>query len=240
MKTTRILGATLLATSVFLGACGDDDDDEPTGNNGPTATVRFVNTSGQAIDVGLNGTFAAGNSDLAFGEGSSCMAISPSTGTLSFRQNGQTSTFTPAGFNLSGIQAGKTYTVVLSGAPGAYTAQTFEDTYTGASASQGGVRVINATGTTYGLYVGPSGTRPTTATNATFASGTASAFVPVNTGQGQVWFTTGTGNNITNAFTSSAFTVSGNAYQTLVVAPAATTGGDLRSFAVNSCQQQQA
>src|SRR5215211_3560912 len=68
MKTTRVFGAALLATSVlFTAACGDDDDD-PTGTDN-TATVRFVNTTGQNIDVGMNGTFAGNNSNVAFANG---------------------------------------------------------------------------------------------------------------------------------------------------------------------------
>lgn len=234
MKTTRLLGAALLASSVLLGAC-DDDDDNGTGpeNN---ATVRFVNATAGALDVGTNGTFATANSNVAFGAGTSCIAIDPSSGTLSFRENGETSTFNPTGFNMSALQPGGTYTVLLSGTTGAYTANVFTDMFTGATSTQGRVRVINTTGDSYGLFVGSAGTMPESATSATFASGTASTWVPVDVGQGQIWFTTGTGETQEIEFTSQAFNVAANGYTTIVVAPPATEGGALRSFVVNACQ----
>lgn len=243
MKATRLLGAAFLATSVFLGACDGDDNGNITGT-GNTATVRFVNATGQNIDIGTNGTFAAGNTNLAFGAGSQCLTVNPSNPGLTFRQNGMTSTFTPTGFNASGLQAGQTYTVVLrnGSANGSYTGTQFSDTYTGATSSMGGVRVINATtgNTNYGLYVGTAGnTMPTTATNASFGMGASSAFVPVTTGNGQVWFTTGSGNNMTTAFTTGAFPVASNGYQSVIVTDPATTGGNLRFARVNGCNQTQ-
>jgi hypothetical protein len=237
MKTTRLLGAALLATSAFLGACDDDDDDitEPTN----AATVRFVNLTGQNIDIGTNGTFATGNSNLGFGIGSQCVAVNPASAGLTFRQNGQATNFTPTGFNASSLTAGGDYVVVLRNATGGgYQATTFTDTYTGASSTMGGVRVINATtGTTnYGLYVGTAGTtRPTTATDATFGAGEFTTFTPVATGNGQVWFTTGAGAALTNAFTTNAFPVASNGYQTIIVGDAATAGGDLRFARIAGC-----
>ena len=237
MKTTRLLGVALLATSVLLGACDDDDEDptEPTN----TATVQFVNLTGQNIDIGQNGNFA-GRTNLAFGTGS-CLSVNTASPGLTFRQNGQTTTWTPTGFNAGSLTAGQNYTVVLrnGSTAGTYTGTQFTDTYSGASASMGGVRVINATtGTTnYGLYVGPAGTtRPATATDASFGAGEfTSSFIPVATGNGQVWFTTGAGAAITNAFTTGSFPVAANGYQTVIVADAATTGGELRSTRVNRC-----
>lgn len=235
MKTTRLLGVSLLATATFLGACGDDDD-EPTGT-GNTATVRFVNTTGQNIDVGMNGTYGASNSNLAFGTGTSCMTVNTASPGLTFRQNGQSATFTPSGFNTSAFQSGGTYTVVLGGTPGAYTARTFTDTYSGATSTQGGVRVLNATGnTSYGLYVGsPSANRPTTATSATFAAGNASQWIPINAGNGQVWLTTGSGASMTNAL-STTFPVTANGYTTFVVADPASGSTTPRGFNVAACR----
>ena len=238
MKTTRLLGVALLATSAFLGAC-DDDGEDPTQ---PTdrATVRFVNLTGQNIDIGTNGMFGSGNTNLAFGVGSQCVVVNPASAGLTFRQNGQTSTFTPTGFNASGLMSGGNYVVVLRNATGGsgYTATTFTDTYSGATSSMGGVRVVNATSTAqpYGLYVGTAGTtRPTTANDATFGAGEFTTFTPIATGNGQVWFTTGSGAGITNAFTTGAFPVASNAYQTVIVTDPATAGGDLRFARINGC-----
>ena len=238
MKTTRMLGMALLAMSALTTtACDDDDEDDITGT-GNTATVRFVNATGQSIDVGTGGTFASGNSNLAFGGGSQCLNVNPSSAGLTFRQNGQTSTFTPTGFNASNLQAGRTYTVVVSGTTGNYTSRTYEDTYAGATATQGGVRVISnlTSNTNYQLFVGPASTMPSAATNATFASGQSYGFFPVSAGDSRVWLTTGSGNNMTTAFTSPTFAVSGNNYTTMVVTDPATTGGAPRSFTVNACR----
>lgn len=236
MKTTRLLGAALLATSVFLGACDDDDEDptEPTN----TATVQFVNLTGQNIDIGQNGNFA-GRTNLNFGTGS-CVAVNTANPAITFRQNGQTTTWTPSGINLGSLQAGQNYTIVLrNGATaGTYAGTQFSDTYSGASSSMGGVRVINATSgsTNYGLYVGAAGTtRPATATDATFGAGEFTTFTPVGTGNGQVWFTTGSGAGMTNAFTTGSFPVAANGYQTVIVTDPATTGGDLRFTRLNRC-----
>lgn len=239
MKTTRLLGISLLATASFLGACSDDDD-EPTGT-GNTATVRFVNTTGQAIDIGMNGQFGAGNTNVGFGAGSSCMTVNTASPGLTFRQNGTSTTFTPAGLNNANFQGGGTYTVVLSSGAtaGSYTATTYRDTYSGATSTMGGVRVINAAGnnSTYNLYVGPSGTtRPTTASNANFGSAISTAFLPINAGNGQVWLTTGTGTSQTDAFMSSAFPVAANGYTTFVVAPPASGSTALRGFTVGACR----
>ena len=237
MKTTRVLGAMLIASSVLLGACSNNDDNNVTGTSN-NATVRFVNTTGQNIDIGTNGTYASGNSNLAFGAGSQCLSVNPSSSGLTFRQNGQTSTFTPTGFNASSMAAGGRYTVVLGGTSGAYTAQTYNDTYTGATASAGGVRVINAMtgGNSYGLYLGSAGsTMPSTAASSSFGSGMSTAFMPINVGNGQVWLTSGTGSSQTTAFSSASFPVTANGYQTVILANPATTGGPIRSFTTSGC-----
>ena len=240
MNPTRVLGACLLATMVVgTTACGDDDEDVTGTDN--TATVRFVNTTGTPIDIGLNNNYT-GNSNIAFGGSSQCLSVTPGTTGLTFRQNGTNSTFTPTGFNASSIQAGGNYTVVIGGAAGAggtYTGNAFANTLSGATATAGGVRVINATSNTdqYNLYVGPSGALPTTASMSGFGAGMAStSFYPVAGTQGQVRLTTGTGASQTTVFESSAFPVTANQYQSVVIADPSTGSSTLRSFSVNACQ----
>jgi hypothetical protein len=235
MKTTRLLGAALLATSVVLGAC--DDDEDPTGTTS-TATVQVVNLTGQNIDIGQDANYS-GRTNIAFGE-ARCLTVNTASPALTFRQNGQTSTFTPTGFTGAGLTAGQNYTVVLrpGSTSGTYMGTQFSDTFNGATSSMGGVRVINATtgANSYGLYVGAAGaTRPATATQANFGAGASTAFIPLATGNGQVWFTTGSGASMTNAFTTNAFPVAANSYQTVIVADPATSGGALRSAMVNRC-----
>ena len=239
MNTTRVLGAALLATTVVLAACSDDDDD-PTGTNN-TATVRFVNASGQNLDIGTNGSFQSANSNLAFGGSSQCLSVNPSSSGLTFRRNGQATTFTPSGFNASDLQAGGTYTVVLNNGStsGSYAATRFNDNYQGATSTAGGVRVINGMSgsTNYSLFVGPAGSSmPSTAANPSFGSGLFTGFLPMTTGNNQVWLTTGSGASQTTAFTSSAFPVTANTYQTMIITDPATTGGALRSIMVDACR----
>lgn len=238
MKPTRVLGACLLATSVLTTTACDDDDDGGTGPNN-TATVRVVNNTGQALDFGNGGTFGATNSNIAFGASSQCLEVPVGANGLTFRQNGQTTTFTPAGFNGSALQAGGNYTIVIGGTTGAYTANTFTNTYAGATTTSGGVRVINATtgDDDYNLFVGSSGALPATANMTGFGSGMASTgWYPVTAGQGAVRLTTGTGASQVTAFESAAFPVTANQYQTVVIADPTTGSSTLRSFTVASCQ----
>lgn len=240
MNTTRVLGAALMATTVALAACGNGDDNNGTGTSN-TATVRFVNATGQNLDIGTNGTFQSANSNLAFGASSQCLTVNPSSAGLTFRQNGTATTFMPTGFNAGNLTAGGTYTVLLrpGATNGTYTSTMLTDSYSGATTSAGGVRVINATtgATNYGLYVGPAGaTMPSTATNASFGAGATTAFVPINIGNGQVWLTTGSGGSTTTAFSSNPFAVGANSYQTMIITDPATSGGALRSISVNSCR----
>ena len=62
-----------------------------------------------------------GNSNVAFANGTSCMTVNTASPGLTFRQNGQSATFAPNGFNTSALQSGGTYTVVLGGTTGALT-----------------------------------------------------------------------------------------------------------------------
>ena len=239
MKPTRVLGACLLATTVLTAsACDDDDDDDGTGPTN-TATVRVINTTGQALDFGSGGTFGATNSNIAFGASSQCLEVPVGANGLTFRQNGQTQTFSPAGFNGSALTSGGNYTVVIGGTTGAYTANTFTNTYAGATTTSGGVRVVNATtgDDDYNLYVGTSGSLPTTANMTGFGSGMAStSWYPVTAGQGAVRLTTGTGASQVTAYESAAFPVTANQYQTVVIADPTTGSSTLRSFSVASCQ----
>lgn len=235
MRTTRLLGPALLAGSLLLAACGDDDGDGGTGT-GNTATVRFVNATGERLDFGVDGAFAAANSDRAFGEGSGCVAVDPSSGTVSFRVNGQTSTFTPTGFNLGALQPGGTYLVVIGGTSGAYTANVITDAYTGASISQGRARVVNLTGSTYALYIGSiDDPRPTTPVTASLASGAASPWASFVAGPHYAYLTTGSGASQTNVF-QAQFPIVANDYITMVVAPPTMGGTMPRSFLVSPCR----
>lgn len=229
---TRMLGACLLATSVLLAACDDDNEDGASPQQ--QATIRLVNATGAAFDLGLNGQYTTANTGIAYGAGTACQAVDANGPALTIRQNGTTTVipnFTPA------FTAGGKYTLVVSGAPGSYKVTQYADTFPALTSGNAGIRVINATsGTTaYNLFVGPaSATVPTTATRTNFGS---NAFwtSQLAAGSTQVWLGTGTGTTATTVFTSDPFTTTAGQSRTFVVADPASGSTALRSFFVNTC-----
>ncbi|HKG93788.1 MAG TPA: DUF4397 domain-containing protein [Gemmatimonadaceae bacterium] len=158
------IGVALLATSVLLVAC-DDDDDGTTGTNGQTAQVRVVNassaTGGTDVFVGSNSSAAASN--VAAGAmGASCFTVPAGSQTLNFRATGggTTNLASTTAFN---FQSGQQYTVVLTGSgtgAGSRSASVLSDNgVTSASAGNNGLRFFNTTGAATDVYVtAPSGT----------------------------------------------------------------------------------
>ena len=71
MLQFRRLAFALLASSVALVACGDDD---VTGTDANNATVQFINATAVSLDVAQGGTVATGNGALSYGTTSLCIA----------------------------------------------------------------------------------------------------------------------------------------------------------------------
>ena len=236
---SRVLGASLLASSVLLGACSNNDNNGT--NPTSTATVQVVNASSGNLDIGTGGTYSTANTNLGFGTAASCMTVNTASPNLTFRQNGTTTTiggFTP------NFTAGGNYTVVVSGSPGNYRVQQYQNTFPSLTSTQGAVRVINASTSTqgYDVYFTPSGGTMTTANSTNLTSNGSTSFLPLTAGTTQFRLTN-TGGTSTVAYNSANNTGSGGnlnltagGRSIFVVADPATGTTGLRAFNVNACQ----
>ena len=227
----RLLGVCLLAAAAVLGGCGDDDDDNGTGPN-TRATVQFVNAGGTAFDVGTGGTFSGGNSNITYGNtASACSNVSAASPGLTFRQNGSNTAinFTPS------FQGGQQYVVVARGSGAGMTLQQYQNNFAQNSATQTGLRVINAltNGTNYQLHVSTAGATNTTPVNSTFGTGASYTSGAMAAGNMQVrLYTAG---STTPFFDTGSFAAGAGQNRTLVIADPATAGGTPRFFFVNTC-----
>ena len=229
----RLLGVCLLATSVALGACGDDDDDNGTGPTNQTSTVRFVNTTGTNFDVGTSGTYASANSNVAYGgTGTSCMSVNSATPNITLRQSGTTTTF--SNFTPS-FTAGQRYLVVARGTGTNPTFTQYLDNFATGTSSQAGIRVINALSgaSSYRLVVGTAGGSTTTAADESFGGGESYTSGAMSAGSMQVRLFSGS--STTPYFDTGSFATTGGQNQTIVIADPATAGGAPRFFSVPTC-----
>ena len=227
----RLIGACLLATAALLGAC--DDDDDGTGPNNQTSTVRFVNASGTNFDVGTGGTYASANSNVAYGTtGTSCMSVNSATPGLTLRQNGTNTALTGYTPNYT---ANQRYLVVARGTGTNLTFTQYQDNFAANTSTQSGLRVLNAlTGATnYRLVVGPPGGSTTTAADESFGSGESYTSGAMTAGDMQVRLFQGSA--ATPYFDSETFTTTGGQNRTLVIADPATARGAPRFFFVPTC-----
>ena len=230
MLQIRRLALALLASSVTLVACNDDDI---TGTNANNATVQFINATAVSLDVAQGGTVATGNGALSYGTTSLCIATDATNSNLTVRQTG-TSTpltgFTPA------FQAGGNYSVIAYPvAAGAIQFGTVSNAFT-ASAGQGGLRVFNAAGagTSYDIYVSAPGASSATAgaNNVAFGSGSSYFNVAAGTAQ-QVRITNAGSQAVVLDVGSRTFTAGQNV--TLVITPPLTGSPAPRAFYVTGC-----
>jgi hypothetical protein len=226
----RTLAFALLASSVALAAC---DDNDITGTNANNATVQFVNATAVSLDVAQGGTVATGNGALSYGTTSLCIATDATNSALTVRQTG-TSTpltgFTPA------FQAGGNYSVIAyPAAAGAIQFATVSNAFT-ATAGQGGLRVFNAAGagTSYDIYVSTPGASSATAgaNNVGFGSGSSYFNVPASSEQ-QVRITNAGSQTVVLDVGSRTFIPGQNV--TLVITPPLTGSPVPRAFYVTGC-----
>jgi len=226
----RSLALVLLASSVALAACEDDDPTGPGSSN--NATVRFINATSTSLDIGQGGTVATGNGALAYGTFSNCLTVDATNANVAVRQTGTSTAltgFTPA------FQPGGNYTVIVyPGAGGTTQFTTVANAFTPA-AGQGGLRVFNAagTGTNYDIYVGAPGAAlgSPAANNISYGSGSSYFNVATNAAQ-QVRLTNAGSQTVVLDVGNRSFAAGQNA--TLVIAPPA-TGAVPRAFYVNGC-----
>jgi len=213
-----------------LAACNDDDDDI-TGVNTSTATVRFINATNTSIDVSNAGTVGTGNGNVAFGGNSSCMTVNASgtSGTgLQFNTAGTTTAI--PGFTQS-FSNGGNYTVIAYPSSTGTQFATISNTAFTPGTGQAGVRIFNAASTVGSIVALNNGTALGTGSGVSY--GTTGSFMNVNSGAQTISFNTGTGTT-TLATTSGLNFTAGQNY-TLVVAPAAAGSNTLRTFMVAGC-----
>lgn len=217
-----------LVSLAVLGACGDDVN-ETTGI-GSTATVRFINATGnQNITVAQNGQVGTGNSALAFGGGSSCLTVDTTDPALVFTDatSGSTLTFNPT------FTANSNVTVVAyTDASGNTQFTTLDNAFTPAS-GQAGLRVFNAADESGNvMLVGTDGTVLNNGAITTF--GNAGTFFSIPTGSQTLLFNTGTGT--ATLATVGPVDINSGTNNTIVIGPAAAgTTTSLRAFLSTGC-----
>jgi len=223
----RSLALCALASAALLAACGDDDDDV-TGVNNSTATVRFVNATNTNISVANGGTVGAGNSALAFGASSTCMTLNTSSPNLTFTNSGTNSAI--SGFTPSFTSGGNYTVVAYTDASGNTQFATLSNAFT-PTTGQAGLRVFNAASGSGNIVLnGGSGALNS---GATTAFGTSGTFFSVPAGSSTLSFNTGTGTS-TLASTGSV-TLTAGQNSTVVLGPAATGSTTRRAFVTTGC-----
>ena len=230
MLQFRRLAFALLASSVALVACGDDD---VTGTDANNATVQFINATAVSLDVAQGGTVATGNGALSYGTTSLCITTDATNSNLTVRQTGTSIPlpgFTPA------FQPGGNYSVIAyPGAAGSIQFGTVSNAFA-PSAGQGGLRVFNAAtaGSTYDVYVSAPGASSATAGANNVGYGSGSSYFNVVAGPAQqVRITNAGSQTVVLDVGNRTFTAGQNV--TLVISPPFTGSPVPRAFYVTGC-----
>jgi hypothetical protein len=241
VNSRRITAAVLAAASVAFAACSDDGNDNPVGTETKNTTVRFVNatTGGTNLDIAQNGTVGAGNSNVSFGNASSCTKVNNSNPLLAVRTAGTTTSLT--GFSPS-FAANGTYTVLVTGTTASPVFTTLNDQFNTPSAGNAAVRIINATtsattGTgNWDIYVNPPatgsiGTPVATAIGRT----TPSSYLTGPAGQANTIRLTNSGQTTALLNITVPATLTAGQATSIVVTDAAAGSTALRTFTLPAC-----
>lgn len=231
-RSTRYAMMTALLCTVSLAACDDGNSATGVSSQQNTATVRFVNATGTALDFASGGTVGTGNGNLTYGSSSSCNSVDVSnTGSLSVRTAGSTTTV--AGFAPT-LGAGGNYTIIAyPGAGGAMQFATLATNGFSPATGASGFRAFNAAGSgNYDVYVTAPGAALGTATAAGVGSGSSSAFVSTAAGISQIRLTSAGSQSTLLDVGNQTFTAGQN--RMLVIAPAV-AGTTPRAFFVTGC-----
>lgn len=222
----RILACCALMSLSLFAACGEDDDITTPGS---TATVRFVNATGNTgISAANNGTVGTGNSALAFGSGSSCMTVNASNPSLTFTNSSTGASIT--GFTPSFASNGNYTVVAYTDASGNTQFATLNNAFTPAT-GQAGLRVFNAASGSGNIVLNGNGTALNS--GSTTAFGTSGAFFSTPIASSAYTFNTGTGTTtIGNAGTMS---LTAGQNSTVILGPAATGTTAMRAFVTTGC-----
>jgi hypothetical protein len=223
----RTLTFCALMSLAFFAAC---DDNETVTSLGTTATVRFVNATGNTnISVANDGTVGAGNSALAFGSGSSCMTVNSTNPNLTFTNSGTGVPIT--GFTPSFASNGNYTVVAYTDASGNTQFATLNNAFT-PTTGQSGLRAFNAASGSGNVVLNAAGT-PLNG-GATTAFPTAGAFFSTPAGTSTYTFNTGTGTT-TLATVPGNVTLTAGQNSTAVLGPAATGTTTRRAFFTTGC-----
>ena len=208
----------LTATAVAVTACNDDNDSTAPQQ---TASVQFVNASGQSLDFLQNNQFLTSGQNVGFGAASSCATnVSTSSPNLLVRNTGSSTNI--AGFSPNFIGGGR-YTVVVTGTPGNLQFTTLQNTYPSLSSSQAGLRIINTSGLTggYDVFVtAPGAALPATSNASNVTTGNSSNFFVIPSGTQQIRFTT-TGSQTVTLSPDNMTLTAGRNYVGVLAAPLA-------------------
>jgi hypothetical protein len=227
MHARKIVVATLLPM-LALAAC---DDIEGLGEpNATTAQVRFVNVSGNSLSFAQNGTVGAGMGNLVFGTATTCTPVSITSPSLSAVVNGQT---VPLSGLTSNLVGNGSYAIIAYPTAGGNTSYAILPTTHTSAAGQAGLRVFNATTTSFDVYTAAAGGAFTTASASGLVSGTSSNFFDVNAGTSQIRFNNA--GTTTSALTLSNQNFNAGSNSILVIAPPATGTTTYRTFVVTGC-----
>jgi hypothetical protein len=225
----RSIMLTLAALALVAGCSDDNDVTVPQ----TTSTVRFVNATGENIDVMSNGTIGAGNGNVAFAGSSTCMTLNAATPGLVFDSTGTTVGL--SGFAPTFVPGGNYTVIAYPSATGGVQFATLDNTGFTASSGSAGLRVFNAASGAGNLdvYTMAPGGAFTTPVASSVGFGTGSAFFNVPAGTQDVQFTNAGTQTVALDAGSSAFTAGNNSL--LVAAPPTAGGTALRSFIASGC-----
>jgi hypothetical protein len=194
------------------------------------ANVRLFNATGAPLNLLQNGTALTGGSNIAVNASSTCSSINAATPNLTITQGAST---TPLSGFAPSFTAGSSYTIVAyPGTGGAVQFMTLGNTYT-PTTGQSGIRVFNATGTAYDVFVTTAGATLTTPTISNTLAGASSSYVSIPAGSQIVTLTSVGGTTSVVALPATAFAAGQNT--TLVVAPPAAGSTTPQLFLVPSC-----
>ena len=239
MHSRRITSAILALASVAVIAGCSDDDDDPIGTGNDNTTVRFFNATsgGLNLDIAENGTVGTGNSNIAFGQTSSCTRVNNSNPQLVVRTANSTTSL--SGFSPA-FAANGTYTVLVTGTQASPLFTTFNDQFTTPTTGNAAVRIINATSNAtagagnWDIYVNP-GAQLGTPADAGVGRTTASDFLTVPAGQANTIRLTNQGQTTPAVLNISVPSLASGTTTTIVVTDAATGTTTLRTTTLTPC-----
>ena len=214
----RLLRASALLCCLVVAGCGDGSRILAIAGSVNAATVRFVNATGSALDLAVNGVVSSTNANIAPGGSVACFTVDdPAAPGLSVRQAGTTT-------DLSGFatffSSGGSYAVVAF--PGAAGIVQFVNVPNASViiAGRSALRVLNASSGlgTVDVHVGAPGTALGTPTVTGVGFGTTSPTFDVPAGAAQVRLTTA--GTTTVVFDAGTQTLAAGTSYTLVVSSA--------------------